>query len=56
MADAGLVLVAFEEHDTLPWNPLDREFETVPPFNEFRLVDRPLRLPCSYTLRARKPS
>ena len=56
VADAGLVLVAFEEHDTLPWNPLDREFEAVPPFNEFRLVDRPLRLPCSYTLRARKPS
>jgi hypothetical protein len=44
------------EHDTLPWNPLDEEFEAVPPFNEFRLVDRPLRLPCSYTLRARKPS
>jgi hypothetical protein len=50
------VLVAFEEHDTLPWNPLDAEFEVVPPFNEFRLVDRPLRLPCSYTLRARKPT
>ncbi|MGD9701718.1 MAG: class I SAM-dependent methyltransferase [Acidimicrobiia bacterium] len=56
VADAGLVLTAFEEHDTLPWNPLADEFEAVPPFGEFRLVDRPSRLPCSYTLRARKPA
>ena len=53
--DAGLILTGYEEHDTVPWNPLGDEFEEVGELGEFRLRDRPSRLPCSYTLRARKP-
>ena len=53
--DAGLVLTAFDEHDTVPWNPLADEFHEVGDLGEFQLKDRPSRLPHSYTLRARKP-
>ena len=52
---AGLELTALEEHDTVPW-------EACPGYmhdtggGEFRLTDRPERLPHSYTLQARKPA
>lgn len=50
---AGLDITLFEEHDTVPWNALgDAMVDSGS--GEFRLVDRPERLPCSYTLRARR--
>jgi SAM-dependent methyltransferase len=51
--DAGMDLVAIEEHDTVPWNALGHLMEEVPG-GEFRLRDRPDRVPMSFTLQARK--
>jgi SAM-dependent methyltransferase len=51
--DAGLELIAIEEHDSVPWPALDDQMEVLPN-GEFRLIDRPERLPHSYTLQARK--
>lgn len=50
---AGMEIVLFEEHDSVPWNPLGDAMEDVGG-GEFRLRDRPERLPCTYTLRARR--
>ena len=41
------------EHDSVPWNALPGQMEQVAP-GEWRLVDRPWRLPHSYTLQAAK--
>jgi len=49
--DAGLDLVAFDEHDSVPWNPLGTAMVELPD-GEFRLRERPERLAASYTLRA----
>jgi hypothetical protein len=50
MAITGLV-----EHDTVPWNALPGLMEQVPDrFDEWRLIDRPERLPHTYTLQAVK--
>ncbi|HEX6659334.1 MAG TPA: class I SAM-dependent methyltransferase [Ilumatobacter sp.] len=51
--DAGLDLVAIEEHDSVPWPALENQMELLPN-GEYRLIDRPERLPHSYTLQARK--
>jgi SAM-dependent methyltransferase len=51
--DAGLDLVAIEEHDSVPWPALENQMELLPN-GEFRLIDRPERLPHSYTLQARR--
>ncbi|MGH9132860.1 MAG: class I SAM-dependent methyltransferase [Ilumatobacteraceae bacterium] len=50
---AGLELLSIEEHDSVPWPALGDQMEELPN-GEFRLVDRPERLPHSYTLQARK--
>ena len=50
----GLQLTAFEEHDSAPWVPLPGKMTKDPDFNEWRLTDRPERLPCTYTLQAVK--
>jgi len=50
---AGLEITLFEEHDSVPWNPLGDAMEDVGG-GEYRLRDEPERLPCTYTLRARK--
>ena len=50
----GLEITLFEEHRTAPWNPLGGAMVTVGG-GEWQLRDRPDRLPCTYTLRARKP-
>jgi hypothetical protein len=42
------------EHDTAPWDALPGLMERVGG-GEYRLVDRPERLPVTYTLQARKP-
>ena len=52
--DAGLVLEAIEEHDSVPWNALGDAMEDIGG-GEFRLRAHPRRLPASYTLQARKP-
>lgn len=56
LTEAGMVITGFDEHMTVPWNPLGDLMEAVPPFGEFQLVDRPHRLACSYTLRAVRPA
>lgn len=57
--DAGLEIIAFEEHDSVPWNALGDAMEMtdlgVPGVEEWRLRDRPERLAASYTLQAVKP-
>jgi len=49
---AGMDITLFEEHPTVPWNPLGEAMERIDG-GEFRLRDRSERLPCTYTLRAR---
>ncbi len=48
---AGLRLTMLEEHDSVPWNALPAVMEPVGG-GEFRLRDRPWRMPHSYTLQA----
>ena len=50
---AGMDITLFEEHDSVPWNPLGDAMEPVGG-GEYRLRENPERLPCTYTLRARK--
>lgn len=54
LLDAGLDLVAIEEHDTVPWNPLGDAMEQIGG-GEHRLREAPERLPVTYTLQACKP-
>ncbi|WP_432827506.1 class I SAM-dependent methyltransferase [Dactylosporangium sp. CA-092794] len=51
----GLELTMLQEHDTCPWNPLPG-FTAEVGEGEYRLADRPERLPLTYTLQARKRS
>jgi hypothetical protein len=51
----GLVLTAFEEHDSVPWNALPPAMR-LEQGGEYRLADRPNRLAASYTLQAQKPA
>ena len=51
---AGMEFVALAEHDSVPWAALGDQMEELPG-GEFRLIDRPERIPHSYTLRARRP-
>lgn len=53
LLDAGMVLTAFEEHDTAPGRPLDDMMEDVGA-GEFRLRQDPVRLPATYTIQAEK--
>lgn len=55
LARAGMRLSAIEEHDTVPWNAIGGAMEEVGG-GEFRLRDRPARLPMTYTLQAVKES
>ena len=52
--DAGLVLIAIEEHDSVPWNPFAEAMEEQE--GEYRLIHDPARLAASYTLQAVKPT
>ncbi len=52
--DAGLQLTALEEHDSVPWDAMPGQMTPIGG-GEFRLSDRPERLPHSYTLQARRP-
>lgn len=51
LLDAGMRLTALEEHDTLPWEALPGLMTDVGG-GEWRLTDRPERLPHTYTPRA----
>lgn len=53
--DEGLVLTQLVEHESVPWNPLPEGILFAGDDGEWRLVDRPERLPLTYTLQARKP-
>ena len=53
ISDAGLRIVLFEEHDSVPWNPLGDEM-VADELGEYRLRTCPERLAASYTLRAVK--
>ena len=55
LLDAGLVLTALVEHDSVPWNALPGQMEELTDGGEWRLRDRPERLPHTYTLQAVKP-
>jgi 2-polyprenyl-3-methyl-5-hydroxy-6-metoxy-1,4-benzoquinol methylase len=53
--DAGMELTMLEEHDSVPWDALPGQMEEVGG-GEWRLADRPDRLPHTYTLQARRPA
>ena len=50
---AGMEITMFDEHMSVPWNPLGDAMADVGG-GEFQLAERPERLPATYTLRARK--
>jgi SAM-dependent methyltransferase len=49
----GMELTMLTEHDSVPWEALPGQMEEVGP-GEWRLTDRPWRLPHTYTLQADK--
>jgi len=51
--DAGLRLTMLVEHDSVPWEALPTQMDRLPS-GEYRVRDRPERLPHSYTLQAVK--
>lgn len=51
VAAAGLRLTGFEEHRSVPWNPLGEAMQEGED-GEFRLREQPERLPLTYTLQA----
>jgi SAM-dependent methyltransferase len=51
LLDAGLRLTRLEEHDSVPWDARPGAMDALPG-GEYRLRDRPWRLPHSYTLQA----
>jgi SAM-dependent methyltransferase len=53
LLDHGLSLTTFVEHDSVPWDALPGQM-AADAAGEWRLVDRPRRLPCSFTLVAVK--
>ncbi|HJQ02702.1 MAG TPA: class I SAM-dependent methyltransferase [Jatrophihabitans sp.] len=55
LLDAGLRLSSLVEHDSVPWCALPGQMTELPN-GEWRLTDRPERLPHTYTLQAHKPA
>lgn len=53
LLDAGMTITGLVEHDSLPWHGLTGKMERIGG-GEWRLMDRPWRLPHSYTLQAVK--
>jgi 2-polyprenyl-3-methyl-5-hydroxy-6-metoxy-1,4-benzoquinol methylase len=52
--DAGLELTSLTEHDSVPWDALPGLMALDEDVDEYRLRDRPERLPASFTLTARR--
>jgi SAM-dependent methyltransferase len=53
LLDEGMTLTRFEEHQSVPWEALPGQMQRGDD-GEWRLVDRPWRLPLTYTLHAVK--
>jgi len=53
LLDAGMEVTRLEEHDSVPWEALPGRMTRLDG-GEWRLSDRPERLPHSYTLQARR--
>ena len=53
LLDEGLAVTGLTEHDSVPWDALPGQMEQVGG-GEYRLADRPWRLPHTYTLQAVK--
>ncbi|QDY08691.1 class I SAM-dependent methyltransferase [Micromonospora sp. HM134] len=53
LLDAGFELTMFHEHDSAPWDALPGR-QTRDAYGEWRLTERPWRLPQTYTLQARR--
>ena len=51
LLDAGFTLTRLEEHRTVPWNALDGQM-AADERGEYALIERPERLPVTYTLEA----
>ncbi|HEV1997259.1 MAG TPA: class I SAM-dependent methyltransferase [Candidatus Dormibacteraeota bacterium] len=51
LLDAGMTITMLVEHDSVPWDALPGMMDRLPG-GEFRLTDRPWRLPHSYTMQA----
>ena len=51
LMDAGLELTGLTEHDSAPWAPFPGMMKKSAD-GEWRLADRPWRIPCTYTLQA----
>ena len=54
LLDVGLRVTMLVEHDSVPWDALPGQMDRLPN-GEYRLSDRPERLPHTYTLQAVKP-
>jgi len=54
LLDEGMTVTQLVDHDTAPWEALPGQMEQVGEFKEWRLIDRPWRLPLTYTLQATK--
>ena len=52
--DAGLELTSLTEHDSVPWDALPGFMVLDEQIGEYRLRERPERLPASFTLTARR--
>jgi hypothetical protein len=50
----GMEVTAFEEHDSVPWQAIGEGQMELIGGGEYRLIDRPERVPMSYTLQAVK--
>jgi hypothetical protein len=55
LLDGGMELTMLVEHDSIPWEALPGRMMQIE-LGEWRLTDRPWRLPHSYTLQAIKRS
>jgi SAM-dependent methyltransferase len=53
LLDRGMELTMLVEHDSVPWTAMPGQMEQIE-LGEWRLIDRPWRLPHSYTLQAVK--
>ncbi len=54
--DAGLRLELLAEYDSVPWEAIPGLMAADGPFGEYRLADRPERLPATFTLVASRPA
>lgn len=54
LLDSSMRLTCLVEHQSVPWDPLPGKMERLDTMREWRLRDRPWRLPLSYTLQAIK--